>query len=94
MAKQYDLIKDDNFDELNKEDTVALHSLNIFLIRLLCCFFAEDTEIFTDNQFSYAIESHTSDLANYLNCLLINNADGDRAALPDASTAKYLADFS
>ncbi|MDB4002505.1 hypothetical protein N9449_07335 [Oceanospirillaceae bacterium] len=99
MAKLFDLIKDDNFDESNKDDTEALHSLNVFLTRLLFCFFAEDTEIFTDNQFSHAIESHTkddgSDLSNYLNRLfsVLNTADGDRGDLPDAPLPQYLASF-
>ncbi|MBU1667212.1 N-6 DNA methylase [bacterium] len=62
------------FDEIvkhnpphNKEDT---HALNIFLTRLLFCYFAEDTLIFEDNQFTNAIKSHTntdgSDLDAYL----------------------------
>jgi len=94
MAKLFDLIKGDNFDESNKDDTEALHNLNVFLTRLLFCFFAEDTEIFADNQFSHAIESHTKedggDLSNYLNRLfsVLNTADADRGELPD-----YLASF-
>lgn len=99
MAKLFDLIKGDNFDETNKGDTKALHKLNVFLTRLLFCFFAEDTEIFTDNQFSHAIQSHTkadgSDLSAYLNRLftVLNTADGDRGALPDAPHPQYLANF-
>ena len=94
MAKLFDLIKDDNFDESNKDDTAALHDLNVFLTRLLFCFFAEDTEIFDDNQFSHAIESHTkgdgSDLSAYLNRLftVLNTADSKRGDLPS-----YLGDF-
>ena len=66
-----------------------LHNLNVFLTRLLFCFFAEDTEIFADNQFSHAIESHTKedggDLSNYLNRLfsVLNTADADRGELPE-----------
>lgn len=94
MAKLFDLIKRDNFDESNRDDTEALHSLNVFLTRLLFCFFAEDTEIFTDNQFSLAIKSHTkddgSDLSDYLNRLftVLNTSDGARGELPD-----YLTNF-
>ena len=94
MAKLFDLIKGDNFDESNRDDTEALHNLNVFLTRLLFCFFAEDTEIFTNNQFSAAIKSHTkddgSDLPDYLNrlFLVLNTADVDRGELPD-----YLANF-
>lgn len=43
------------------------HELNIFFTRLLFCFFAEDTNIYTDKQFTNAIKSYTqtdgSDLA-------------------------------
>lgn len=99
MAKLFDLIKDDNFDETNKDDTEALHGLNVFLTRLLFCFFAEDTEIFKDNQFSNAIQSHTkddgSDLSDYLNrlFLVLNTADSERAQLPNAPLPEYLDNF-
>ena len=42
MAKLFDEIKSDNTDD----SLEFLHSLNIFLSRLLFCFFAEDSEIF------------------------------------------------
>lgn len=49
------------------------HSLNIFFTRLLFCFFAEDTGIFDDNQFTNAVGSHTqadgSDVAEFLTAL-------------------------
>jgi type I restriction-modification system DNA methylase subunit len=69
MAKIYDeLLKNNEFE--TKED---LHGLNIFLSRLLFCFFAEDTGIFKENSFTNAISSHTqddgSDLQGYLNNL-------------------------
>lgn len=94
MAKLFDLIKADNFSEKNKNDTAALHSLNVFLTRLLFCFFAEDTGIFADNQFSGEIESHTkadgSDVDSYLNRLfkVLNTSKENRHDLPD-----YLAKF-
>lgn len=94
MAKLFDLIKADNFDESNKDDTGALHNLNVFLTRLLFCFFAEDTEIFSDNQFSNAIQSHTkddgSDLSDYLNRLfkVLNTSGSERSELPE-----YLSNF-
>jgi len=56
MAKLFDNIKKDNPD--NSPEFV--HDLNIFISRLLFCFFAEDTNIFEDNQFTNAISSHTS----------------------------------
>jgi restriction-modification enzyme MmeI-like protein len=94
MAKLFDLIKGDNFDESNRDDTEALHNLNVFLTRLLFCFFAEDTEIFADNQFSLAIQSHTkedgSGLSDYLNRLftVLNTTENGREGLPD-----YLSNF-
>ena len=94
MAKLFDLIKADNFSEKNKNDTGALHGLNVFLTRLLFCFFAEDTGIFTDNQFSGELESHTkadgSDVDSYLNRLfkVLDTSKEHRHDLPD-----YLAKF-
>jgi hypothetical protein len=94
MAKLFDLIKADNFTEKTVGDKVALHHLNVFLTRLLFCFFAEDTEIFADNQFSNAIQAHTnedgSDLAEYLNRLfsVLNTSENERGVLPE-----YLAEF-
>ncbi|MBN7792114.1 class I SAM-dependent DNA methyltransferase [Microbacterium esteraromaticum] len=52
------------------DDDRGRHSLNIFFTRLLFCFFAEDTGIFEDNQFTNAVGSQTqsdgSDLAEFL----------------------------
>ena len=49
------------------------HALNVFFTRLLFCFFAEDTGIFTNNQFTIAVGSHTqadgSDMAQFLDDL-------------------------
>lgn len=46
------------------------HALNLFFTRLLFCFFAEDTGIFAENQFTNAVGSHTladgSDTAEFL----------------------------
>ena len=53
------------FDELlaANPDLIELphgrHALNVFFTRLLFCFFAEDTGIFEDNQFTNAVGSHT-----------------------------------
>lgn len=87
MAKLFDEIKKDNPD--NSPDFI--HSLNVFLSRLLFCYFAEDTEIFTKDLFSHSIKNHTqtdgSDLANYLDKLfdVMNLPPNDKArlALPD-----------
>jgi len=90
MAKLFDEIKKDNPDT----STDFIHSLNIFFSRILFCFFAEDTNIFEDHQFTYAIQSHTradgSDLDAYLNRLFIvlNTSEDKRRDLP-----QYLNDF-
>jgi type I restriction-modification system DNA methylase subunit len=85
MAKLFDEIKTDNEDDSPE----FLHSLNIFLSRLLFCFFAEDADIFEDNQFSNAIASHTqqdgSDLKKYLDKLfeVLNTPENQRVGLPE-----------
>ncbi len=63
MAKLYDEIKKDNTTK-TKED---VHSLNVFLTRLLFCFFAEDTGIFDKHQFTAAIVSHSQQDGSDLN---------------------------
>lgn len=46
------------------------HALNVFFTRLLFCFFAEDTGIFTETEFTNAVGSHTqpdgSDVHDFL----------------------------
>ncbi|MAF98657.1 MAG: SAM-dependent methyltransferase, partial [Micavibrio sp.] len=88
MAKIYDEILQGNAFE-TKED---LHGLNIFLSRLLFCFFAEDTGIFKDNAFTNAISSHTqedgTDLDDYLNKLFEVLNTADHSKFPD-----YLSKF-
>ena len=86
------------FDELASanpgllEDPSARHGLNVFFTRLLFCYFAEDTGIFTENQFTNAVGSHTledgSDTADFIKDLF--------AALDEADPAKkpaHLANF-
>lgn len=50
--------------------THGRHGLNVFFARLLFCFFAEDTGIFADGQFTNAVGSHTqadgSDVDDFL----------------------------
>ena len=85
MAKLFDEIKSDNEDDSPE----FLHSLNVFLSRLLFCFFAEDSDIFEDNQFANAIASHTqkdgSDLKEYLDNLfeVLNTRENLRVGLPE-----------
>ena len=63
MAKLYDQIKTDN----PKMDKHELHNLNVFLSRLLFCFFAEDTGIFEKSTFTNSIASHTASDGSDLN---------------------------
>lgn len=91
MARLYDLISKDN-PTTTREDA---HALNVFLSRLLFCFFAEDTDIFADNIFTNAISSHTqtdgSDLHTYLDRLFeVLNTD---FPLRDKSLPAYLNAF-
>jgi len=85
MAKLFDEINSDNEDDSPE----FKKSLNIFLSRLLFCFFAEDADIFEDNQFSNAIASHTqqdgSDLKEYLDKLfeVLNTPENQRIGLPE-----------
>lgn len=84
MAKLYDEIRKDNATDTHEE----VHNLNVFLSRLLFCFFAEDTDIFEKSQFTHAIGSHTqadgSDLRTYLDKLfeVLNTEPSKRQQLP------------
>lgn len=66
LAKLHDEIR--AFNEFTSDSD--LHDLNIFISRLLFCYFAEDTGIFPDNLFTNSIKSYTlddgSDLSHYL----------------------------
>lgn len=89
MAKLYDEIVKDT--EAKTEEEV--HALNVFLTRLLFCYFAEDSNIFADNQFTNAIEQHTqsdgSDMDSYLDRLFyLLNIKERESSLP-----KYLKEF-
>ncbi|MGP9736119.1 class I SAM-dependent DNA methyltransferase [Brachybacterium sp. AOP42-C2-15] len=86
------------FDELlaANQDLLELphgrHSLNVFFTRLLFCFFAEDTSIFEENQFTNAVGSHTqpdgSDVDAFLTALFAALDIEDPSKKPT-----YLANF-
>lgn len=57
LAKLHDEIR--AYNEFNSDDD--LHDLNIFITRLLFCFFAEDTGIFETNLFSNFIKRYTKE---------------------------------
>lgn len=87
MAKIYDDIRRYN----NVTDKEQVHNINVFMTRLLFCFFAEDTGLFpVQNMFTHAIEHNTkadgSDIAEFIegifDVMAIN--DGEvRASLPN-----------
>ncbi len=91
LAKLYDEILKDNPTKTHEE----VHALNVFLTRLLFCYFAEDSNIFENNIFTGSISSHTqvdgSDVASYLERLfeVFNTPDKDR----DSSLPNYLKAF-
>lgn len=66
LAKLHDELR--SYNEFRSDDD--LHDLNIFITRLLFCFFAEDTGIFEENLFTSSIQRYTkedgSDLSDYL----------------------------
>lgn len=66
MAKLHDEIRAYNDFSSNAD----LHELNLFMTRLLFCYFAEDTGIFADNLFTISIDRYTredgSDLSDYI----------------------------
>ena len=60
MASLYDLLIEENPQIYNSK--ASIHNLNIFLSRLLFCFFAEDTEIFKeDSIFTNTLAQHTDE---------------------------------
>ena len=90
MGKLFDELLSVNPDLFTS--TTGRHSLNVFFTRLLFCFFAEDTGIFKENQFTNAVGSHThkdgSDTQEFLEALFAALDIPKRADKPS-----YLADF-
>ena len=90
MAKLFDVVKKDNPDD----SLEFIHGLNVFLSRLLFCFFAEDTHIFEDNQFTNAIDSHTqqdgSDLDTFLDRIftVLNTPENKRHTLYEGNAER------
>lgn len=91
MAKLYDELQKNNEFKTKEE----IHALNVFLTRLLFCYFAEDTNIFPDNLFTASLSSHTqidgSDLDAYLQRLftIFNTPNNKR----EPNTPSYLNAF-
>ncbi len=88
MAQLYDILITQNPSVYNSKESI--HNLNIFLSRLLFCFFAEDTEIFDgDSIFTNTLYQHTnengSDAHLFLDRLfdVLNTDKSTRKNLPD-----------
>lgn len=66
LAKLYEILIADN----PKYQKGLSHQLNVFLARLLFCFYAEDTGIFKEDFFTNAIFLHTADDGSNVHTLL------------------------
>ena len=92
MGRLFDLIKERNAPKTQDD----IHALNVFLTRLLFCFFAEDTGIFSQDQMSLAIASYTredgSDLSQFLTDLFEMLNEPDSSAIRQSKPA-YLKAF-
>lgn len=90
MGKLFDELLQANPDLLAQPH--GRHALNLFFTRLLFCYFAEDTGIFDDGQFTNAVGSHTlddgSDTADFLTDLFTALDTPDVANKP-----RHLASF-
>ena len=91
LAKLHDEIR--AYNEYNSDDD--LHDLNIFISRLLFCFFAEDTGIFEENLFTNFIRRFTkgdgSDLSEMLEqAFCVMNVPMDKRS---ADITKEINDF-
>lgn len=86
LGQLCDVIRRHN--EINSPDRV--HAFNVFLTRLLFCFYAEDTGIFSDNQLIKAVQNTTekngSDLDSFFEMLFhvlnLPNDSEERRVLP------------
>ena len=90
MASLYDLLIEENPEIYNSKEDI--HKLNIFLSRLLFCFFAEDTEIFEENIFTNTLAQHTAENGKDTNTFLNNLFDRLNAQKGD-KYPDYLAKF-
>lgn len=90
MAKLFDLLRADNPATTAKE----IHWQNVFLSRILFCYFAEDTGIFKQKLFTNHIASHTSesgeDLADYLSRAFDVMDEESRDGVPDYLDFPYV----
>jgi len=90
MAKLFDLLRADNPANTRQE----IHWQNVFLSRILFCYFAEDTGIFKQKLFTNHIASHTSesgeDLSDYLSRAFDVMNKESREGVPDYLDFPYV----
>jgi len=82
MAKLFDEIRRNNIID----DDASVHALNVFMSRLLFCFFAEDTGLFLgENLFTNTLRTHTkedgSDLAEFIDRAFLAMSTNDVTVL-------------
>ena len=82
MAKLFDDIR--RYNDIRNPQSV--HALNVFMSRLLFCFFAEDTGLFPeDNLFTNTLKTHTkedgSDLGEFIDRAFLAMSTNDPAVL-------------
>lgn len=82
MAKLFDDIR--RYNDIRDPQTV--HALNVFMSRLLFCFFAEDTGLFPeDNLFTNTLKTHTkedgSDLGEFIDRAFLAMSTNDSTVL-------------
>ncbi len=92
MAKIYDDIRRYN----DVKDSEVSHSINVFMSRLLFCFFAEDTGLFESGQFTKAIQENTkadgSDLADFIDRIFFILSTDDKE-IRDNQTNTVISSF-
>ena len=90
MAKLFDLLRDNNPANTKEE----IHWQNVFLSRILFCYFAEDTGIFESKLFTNRIGSSTSedgsDLDDYLSKIFEVMNQESRKGVPDYLNFPYV----
>ncbi len=82
MAKLFDDIRRYN----NMRDSQMVHAINVFMSRLLFCFFAEDTGLFPqENLFTNTLKTHTkedgSDLGEFIDRAFLAMSTNDQTVL-------------
>ncbi|MCX2964170.1 DNA methyltransferase [Gordonia aquimaris] len=90
MGKLFDELLQANPELIDEQH--GRHALNVFFTRLLFCFFAEDTGIFDDGQFTTAVGSHTQSDGSDVQEFLTDLFDALDAEKPE-DKASYLSAF-